>query len=145
MRRVLALAAALALAGCVGPARTFDVYESRAFNSVESALSAVQSTRMAIRDAVRGDALAAYVAITIQNAEETASTAQGHFDSIQPPDERSDQLRTRTSERLGDAVDLIARARIAARRTDVGALRRLDPALKDLAGVLDRVLQNLEP
>ncbi|MFN2543730.1 MAG: hypothetical protein ABR600_04040 [Actinomycetota bacterium] len=140
MRRV-PVVLLVCLVACVGPARTFGVYESRASNSVEGALSAVDTTRLAIRDALAGDAQAAFVSITIQDAEETASTAEGHFASIQPPDERSDRLRRLVGDLLSRSDDLIARARIAARRQDtttmsnlVGPLRRLSDRLDGFLG-----------
>ena len=131
----------IGLAACVGPARTSGVYESKASTSVEGALSAVQTARMAIRDAIRGDAFATYVSITIQDAEEAASTAEGHFSSIQPPDQASDRLREQTRQLLTQANDLIDRARIAVRRHDTRTLARLDGPLQDLADRLDRFLQ----
>ena len=62
------------LTSCVGPARTFGVYESKAAQSAEGALSAVQTTRMAIRDALTRDAFAPYLSIAIQDAEDALAT-----------------------------------------------------------------------
>jgi hypothetical protein len=129
------------LSSCVGPARTFGVYQSKAAQSAEGALSAVQTTRMAIRDALTDDGFGPYLSITIQDADDAASTAQGHFDSVQPPDQRSDRLRRATDELLSGASSVVARARIAVRRHDEGTLRRLLPALARLAKELDRYLK----
>ena len=132
----------LLCAACVGPARSYGVYESRATESADAARSAVQTARAGIEDAAQGDAFAAYVSALLSDAEDTASTAEGHSASIQPPDAASDQLRSDLLPMLQNATNEIEQARIAARRDDVGALVSLDQPLASvndaLANFLDR-------
>ena len=132
----------LLCAACVGPARSYGVYESRAAQSADAARSAVQTARAGIEDAAQGDAFAAYVSALLSDAEDTASTAEGHFASIQPPDAASDQLRSDLLPMLQNATNEIEQARIAARRDDVRALVSLDQPLASvndaLASFLDQ-------
>jgi hypothetical protein len=132
----------LLCAACVGPARSYGVYESRAAQSADAARSAVQTARAGIEDAAQGDAFAAYVSALLSDAEDTASTAEGHFASIQPPDAASDQLRSDLLPMLQNATNEIEQARIAARRDDVRALVSLGQPLASvndaLASFLDQ-------
>jgi hypothetical protein len=137
------LVASALLVACVGPARTFGVYESKAENSVEQSLSGVQTVRAAIDDAIAGDAYASSISITIQNATDAIDGAESNFASIQPPDQASDSLRDRVLPVLSDAGDLAAKARIAARRTDAPTLADLRRPLEDVSSRLSALLNDL--
>lgn len=115
----------LAAAGCVrvvGPARTADAYEGKAVTTAEAVLSALETARLTIDVADEGRAFAPYMSVSIAEAEGGAQGAQSAFESIQPPDGRSDQLREELVGLLDEATDTLAAARIAARRTDGDAL-----------------------
>ena len=134
----------LILVSCVGPAKNFPVFESRAANSAETALSAVETVRFAIRDAFRNDAFGPYLSVTMEDAEEDVSTAQGHFASIQPPDDASDRLRTQTEDLLTRASDAVEQARIAMRRGDLDTLGKLRHTLSAVSDDLDRFISEHE-
>lgn len=128
-------------AACVGPAKNFDVYEAKAANSAENALGAVETTRFTIDLALANRAFGPYQSVTIEDAEEDVSTAQGHFDSIQPPDSRSDGLRALTGDLLSRAGDAVEDARIAMRRGDVPRLRQLKDELAHVSGDLEQFIE----
>jgi hypothetical protein len=134
---------ALFVAGCVGPARTFDVYEGKAENSVAQSLSAVRTAEAAIETAICDRSFASSVSITIQDASETIDGSQSAFASIQPPDQASDALRARVLPVLSDASDVVANARIAARRGDLSSLAQLRQPLSEVSGRLNRLLKDL--
>lgn len=93
---VLTATLAAALAACVqpvGPARKFDSYEHKAKHTAETAPSAVQTGRLGAQTAKRDDTFAPYLAVLVSNAEDEASSAQTTFDSVQPPNDKSDNLR----------------------------------------------------
>lgn len=73
----------------------------------------------------------------LADAERDAIGARGSFASIQPPDGASDRLRDELITMLDDAVDRLARLRIAARRNDLEGLARLADPLPDQAGQLE--------
>jgi hypothetical protein len=125
--------------------RDFQGYRAKAWHSVETAGSAVETTRLAISDALRHHAFAASLSLTIRDAEEDASTAQSQFASIQPPGVGSDELRNRVSSLLSDASETVSRARIAIRRGDVGMLSRLRQPLDRLSRKLSDVGTRLQP
>jgi flagellar basal body-associated protein FliL len=136
------LACALGGAACVGPARSFGVYEAKATNSVETAGSAVETARMAALQALRDRNFGPYLAVTAADAESDVSTAQGHFTSIQPPDAPSDRLRTITVDLLSRADRLVAQTRIALRRGDTAVLQRLVDRLAAASKDLDSFVEH---
>ena len=135
---------AVALAACVqpvGPARTFDSYEHKAKHTAETALSAVQTGRLGAQSARRDDTFAPYLAVLVSDAENTASGAQTTFDSVQPPNGKSDDLRDDLDPLLTRAVDALSQARIAARRADFDEVAKQGPNLAKSARELDRFVK----
>jgi hypothetical protein len=130
------------MAGCtphpVGPARSFGVFEGKAATTAESALSRVQSVRLAADAAGEGNAFGPYVSVLISDQEDALSGLQGTFGSIQPPDARSDALRTQLNGLLGDALDHVSQVRIAARRGELERLPAVATPLKNDALRLQR-------
>ena len=140
VRRTALLAAAAAAAACVqpvGPARTADDYELKAKDTAETVLSAVGTAELVVDVATRDRAFPPYVSVSLSEAESEAEAALSTFESIQPPGAGSDRLRDDLTELAGDAVDVLANSRIAARRVD-------DDALAATAGPLDDVHAELE-
>ena len=138
--RATAVACALLLAGCVphpvGPARTYAKYEGKAVTTAESAVSAVQTARLVVETAAKGNATATFTAMLLSEQEESLSGLQGTFGSIQPPDERADDLRDELGELLGDAADHVSTLRIIARRGQLDDLaEEAKPLDEDLRGL----------
>jgi hypothetical protein len=141
---VLLAAFAVVLAACVqpvGPARTFESYEHKAKRTAETALSAVQTGRLGAQAAKRDDTFAPFLAVLVSNAEDEASSAQTTFDSVQPPNDRSDNLRDDLDPLLTRAVDALSQARIAARRADFDEVAKQEPKLAKSARELDRFVE----
>lgn len=141
---VLTAALVVALAACVqpvGPARTFDSYEHKAKHTAETALSAVQTGRLGTQSARRDDTFAPYLAVLVSDAENEASGAQTTFDSVQPPNDRSDNVRNDLDPLLTRAVDALSQARIAARRADFSEVAKQDPKLARSARELNRFVK----
>ncbi|MGZ4151697.1 MAG: hypothetical protein ACXVP3_04550 [Actinomycetota bacterium] len=136
MRRAATVIVCLGLAGCVAPARSYGAYEGKAVATAQTALSAVSTAMLAARVGARGDAFAPYVATTLADAEGDVRSAQGLFDSIQPPDPSSDRLRSRLDAILADANEEITALRVRARWTDVAALGTAADRLRDLGNRL---------
>jgi outer membrane murein-binding lipoprotein Lpp len=128
----VAVPAVVVLTGCVGPARTFPVYEAKAVVSVEEASSAVQTVHAGISQALDDRNTGAYLSVTMDDAEKDVTTADGHFASIQPPDTASMRLRNETTALLQRASDAVERARIAIRAGDVPTLEQLNGSLPSL-------------
>ena len=122
----------------VGPARTFDSYEGKAVTTAESALSAVETVRLAAETGGKGNAFGPYLSVLISDQEESLSGVQGTFGSIQPPDADADALRAELDEVLGDALDHVADVRIAARRGRTTTLPAVAAPLVEDARSLER-------
>jgi hypothetical protein len=120
----------LAATACVAPARSFDAYEGKAVDTADSALSAVETGRLAAETAGRDDSFATTLSIVLADAESEATGARSTFESIQPPDPRSDELRTQLDAILVRAVDGLSRLRITARRGEISALPRVAQPLE---------------
>jgi hypothetical protein len=122
---------------CVGPARTFGAYEGKAGATAEAMVSAIETARLAAQVSAKNNAFAPYLSVTIAQAEEEATSVQGAFNSIQPPDHDADQLRKQLDALLGQAVSAISDMRIAARRGDFSSVERVGQALRALSEQLD--------
>jgi hypothetical protein len=130
---VVAVVAAVLGWGCtphpVGPARTFGKFEGKAVTTAESALSQVQTVRLAAQVARDDGAFGPFLSVLISDQEEALSAVRGTFASIQPPDARADALRADLDRLLSVALDHVADARIAARRGDLDVVAELEGPL----------------
>ena len=138
---IVLLVAIIAIALFVGlhpisPARTLDAYEHKAKDTAESVLSSVQNARLAARVGTRGDAFGPYVSVLLSESDKGVGKAQGVFDSVQPPDTRSDAVRDRLGELLTRSSDAVSRLRITARRGELDRLERQARPLRRLAADL---------
>ena len=132
---IAAIAVVLA-AGCtphpVGPARSHGKYEGKAVTTAESALSQVETVRLAAEAAGEGHVFGPYLSVLISDQEDALTGLQATFASIQPPDERSDALRSELDEVLSGSLDDVAAARIAARRSQfAGMAAMVEPLGRD--------------
>ncbi len=123
----------------VSPARTFEEYESKARDTAQTTLGAVQTVRVAID--VEDDLIPPYASVLIADAEGDASGAQATFDGVQPPGAAADRVREDLDPLLEQATGVLADARITARRADLDALHELDEQLQRIAGRLDRFIE----
>jgi hypothetical protein len=138
MRRcVLAGFLVLCLAGCTGPVRSDNVYESKAGTTAAAVESAVETARLAVGAAAGGRAFGRTTAQTLAEASQEAESAAGTFGAIQPPGQRSDQLRDELEALTDPAVDILSDLRVAARRGDTTSLVRVAAPLGDLSDKLD--------
>jgi hypothetical protein len=121
------------LAGCsphpVGPARTYRSYEAKARTTAESALSAVETVRLAAQAGGEGKATGPFLGQVVSDQEDALSGVQGTFASIQPPDGRADELRSTLDDLLTAALAHVTDVRVAVRRGELSDL-------SDLAGPL---------
>jgi hypothetical protein len=124
----------------VSPARTADAYRHKAKDTAESALSSVQTARLAARVGGRGDAFGPYVSVLLSESDTGVAKAQGVFASVQPPDSRSDATRDRLGRLLTRSGDAVAQLRITARRGELDRLQRQARPLRRLAAELRRFI-----
>jgi hypothetical protein len=124
--------------GCVGPARDAADYQQKAVATTEHVRSSVRTVQLAAQAASEGDAFGPYLSRVISQAEDDASSALNGFTTIQPPGEASDELRDEVEQLASDAVDVLAQARIAARRSDSEALVALLEQLRQAGDELER-------
>jgi hypothetical protein len=135
---VTVAAAAVVLGGCVGPSRTDEDYGRKATKTVEVAQSSVQTVLLTV-DTIEDDgAFGPYLGRVIGQAEEDASAALDAFSVVQPPSTDADGVRREVNELVGDAIDVLAEARIAMRRSDPATVAGLRPDLEDTLAALDR-------
>jgi hypothetical protein len=132
--------------GCVshpvGPARTEAKYEGKAVTTAESALSAVNTVRIAARSATRDHAFGPYLSVLISEQEEALSRLQGTFDSIQPPGAKTDELKDELDQLLSDGLDHMTDVRLAVRRGGLGSLADTARPLAEDAKKLEAFTEN---
>ena len=106
-------------AACVGPAPTAASYRGKAGHTAEDALSELETARLAVETAERGNMLHTSLEVLLSEAEDAYSSIQATFDSIQPPDSpEADGIRDKLDKILSDGMDGLAQLRIAVRRND---------------------------
>ena len=127
----------------ISPARTSDAYEHKAKDTAESVLSSVQNARLAARSGTRGDAFGPYVSVLLSESDTGVAKAQGVFDSVQPPDSHSDDVRRRLDSLLDRSNDAVSRLRITARRGELARLETLARPLRRLASELRRFIDDV--
>ena len=144
-RGVRAFVVALALAGCVphpiGPARTLHTYEGKAVTTAESAVSAIETVRLAATTASKDSAFGPYLSIVVSDAEGTIDGLQGTFGSIQPPGGAADQIFDDLDRILADCADHVRDVRVAVRRGELQSLSHTAKPLADDRKRLDRFLE----
>jgi hypothetical protein len=136
MRRALVFAL-IPLVCCVAPAPTFGAYQGKAVATAEDMLSAVETANLTVETVRRSNSFAPFAAVTLAEAEHDGDAVQGAFDSVQPPDARSDKLRSELDRLLQAATSALTDLRIAARRTDRKALIEAAKPLPDLSKKLN--------
>lgn len=134
-RCAVALVAAAAVA-CAGPTHSRTDYELKLANTAESLTSAAQTVVMAADLLRRDRAFQPYTADVISQAEDDATSIQETFDSRQPPDATSDDLRQRADTTLEAVVSAITDARVAVRASDMTGLGE---AADEIRGLLDNL------
>ena len=135
---ILLLLTLAPLNGCVGPARSSAAYVDKGESSAAASLSAVRSAELAIDDLRRDGLFAPQLSIVMSNAADEASSAEGTFASIEPPDPSLDRYREELDAVLGEATDALAAMRIDARRTDSSGLLVRAEGLPRIAQELER-------
>jgi hypothetical protein len=136
---VVLVAAVLALvAGCASAAQ----FESDAGQTAQDGLSAVRTALIGVRTALDGGLPDPYLVTVLQDAEDSLSSTQESFRSMQPPaDAGADRLRGELSTLLTRGVDGLAQLRIAAQRGDEQQLATTAADLGPVADALDRFEQ----
>src|SRR5215210_4540798 len=119
---ILAVLLAVLLCACVGPVRSFEVYEGKAATTAESVASAAQTARLAAGEAADARAFAPYLSIVLSEVERDAGGSEDVFGAIQPPDGRSAELRTQLLALIDRVTAVLADLRIAARNGELGRL-----------------------
>src|SRR4029453_9881963 len=127
------------LPACVAPARSATDYEHKAVDTAEAVLSSVEPGSPPARPPPE-HAFPPFVSVGLSDAEAGAASARAVFLSLQPPDARSDGVRAQLSALLDRSDDALSRARIAARRGDLGALTRSADELSATATSLERFI-----
>jgi hypothetical protein len=126
-------------------ARTKDDYAHKAKDTAESALSSVQTARLAARVGSRGDAFGPYVSVLLSESETGVTKAQGSFDRVQPPDAWSDRTRAHLGRILNRANDAVSQLRITARRSELDRLAREARPLEAIARELRAFVEDPGP
>jgi hypothetical protein len=142
-RGAVVVALALALTGCVGPARNSDNYHGDASAAVKSGLSEALTAHLIIGQWLDSHATGEYADVVLTDSETALGPIQDSFGSRQPDSPRDDDLRDTVLQILGDEQDALAHARIAVRRSDVAGLRLADTEITDAIANLTKAQGSL--
>jgi hypothetical protein len=134
---LLIAAAAVVLAGCVGPATTTAAYRGKAVHAADAAVSELETVVLTSSAVLDGKMMQAYAETVVSEAEDALSSVQASFDSIQPPDDTvSDQLRSEVDELLSAGLGDLAELRIELRRGAGQQVAQLSDAMKQTSAKL---------
>jgi hypothetical protein len=98
----------------------------------------VRTVELAAQAAGDDSAFGPYLSRVISQAEDDAGSALNGFETIQPPGGATDQLRDEVEQLASDAIDVLAEARIAIRRSDVEGLVALAERLHQAGDQLEQ-------
>jgi hypothetical protein len=128
---------------CVGPASTTSKYLGKAGHTAAEALSHLETARLSVESSLRGRMLHPYLETTLSEAEDSFSSVQRTFDSIQPPEsEQADKVRDKLDQVLTDGADGLAQLRIAVRRNDIRQLSATNASLEDVVKRLNSLSED---
>jgi len=136
VRRWAALVVLVLVTGCVSPSRTDRDFELKAGNSAKAVASSVATALLGVKAADEHKATGPYLSVLLGRAEEDASSVQSQFDSVQPPSENADAMRSKLDDLLSEAVDTLSELRITVRRGELDQLAHV-------AEPLHKVLEEL--
>ena len=94
--------------------------------------------QIAVDAATDGKVPGPYLSVTLAEADDDASDVTDLFDSVQPPSEAADKVRSDLDSVLQDVVTTLDDLRIAVRRGDIGQLA-------EIAKPLDSLNDKLQP
>jgi hypothetical protein len=120
----------IGLAGCATtPSRSYDDYRHKAANTAEAMISAVATAQLAGDLLTNNRAFGPFINVTVTDAESDANSIASTFDSVQPPDTRSDDLKNSLDAALQQATSALSDLRIAVRRHHLDDARAAIQAL----------------
>jgi hypothetical protein len=140
-RTAAALAAALALTGCVGPSRTDRDYGEKVEGTAKAVASAAQTALVGVNTVAKGNAYAPYLSILLRDAEDEATSAQATLDVVQPPSRDADAMHDEVAEVVTGVVEVLRALRIEVRRGHLSRLAEIAEPLTGLAERLDAIAE----
>lgn len=128
-----------AVTACAGPSRTEDDYRHKVANTAETMSGIVGTVQVALKASSRDRVPAPYLSVTLAEADDDASAVVDTFDSVQPPDSASDELRSKLDDVLQQTVSTLDDLRIAVRRGHLDELPKLAQPLTGLSDKLEKL------
>lgn len=127
----------------ISPVRSYDGYATKARMTAEAALSSVETVLLIADQAADGRSFQTFVRVSVSEQEDTLDGLQSGFRSIQPPDERSDELRSELDELLSSALSHVSDVRIAVGRDGMSDLDVVAQPLEADADALEAIAERL--
>jgi hypothetical protein len=112
---------------------------SQAARSASSAVSEIETLRLAVLTQLDGNAWWRYTDVVVTDSETALGSIESTLSSRQPPSRRTEAIWNATVTALGDAVDLAVDVRVAERRENEDELRSLVPKLTAMSDRLSHL------
>jgi hypothetical protein len=125
-----------AVMSCAGPTLDSEDMRSQASRSAGSAVSALQTMRLAVQAQLDGKTWWRFTDVTVTDVESTLTTIQSTLSSRQPPTIGSARVAKEVVTVLSSAADLAREVRIATRDHDDARLRQLLDQLQPISSHL---------
>jgi hypothetical protein len=133
----------LLVSACVPASPDADTFESKAALTLGAAVSDVGTARVSRESLVKGRTFSPTVLVAFRYSEDSLGTATQSFTELNPPSADS-VLYQRVSTLLGEASDLLARARMAVHRDQADRYPGLVDQLRKLGDRLDALEKQVE-
>jgi hypothetical protein len=124
------LCVTVACTGCSSSSRTDDDYRHKVANTAETLSGILGTVELTLRVVHRMPA--AFLSVTVADADDDAVATAGNFDAVQPPSAAADQLRDRLDDVISRTTSMLDDMRIAVRRDRGSELATLAKPLHGL-------------
>jgi hypothetical protein len=132
LHRALVIVLLCSTVACAGPSTTRSDYRDKAAQTAQSMRSLLATASLAIEGARAGRQTSPFTNVILTEAETDARAVQASFATRQPPVTGQDDLRADLDRLLTQATAALGDARIAARRSDTGAMEDTAQTIDDL-------------
>jgi len=130
------------LLGSCGSASEADL-RTTAAESAEAMVSELRTARMAAETVLAEKTWSSYTRVVLLDAEEQAGTIEESFTTLQPDTAEAQRFQEEVAGLLGDASEVLQKARAAMGRHGLAALRGLLDPLDQVAADLEDLEERL--
>ena len=129
------------VAGCVGPTVSDGGYRAKTSGALQDISTSLATAKLTMRLERDGRTALALTDTSISEAESDASSAQGSWETRQPPSDAALKLHDQVQQPMQDAVSALQDLRIASRRGDQQGVAKALGEIGHAGDEIDKAIQ----